>query len=481
MPRATHEGSAPSRNLDPDAARGGDSASRALFRGRSGKTVLPRPPSSTEGLCPRRARPVPLTPPYADGPPRTVQRSREQGSGQTTCPAFPTRPTCAPSWTEGASWPALLHPPHRGAAHPPVSGRSSYRERLGILGRRLGAGTPYHLDLVDYPGEVAPRPAAPQPRLRRSGAPTLSPRPPAGPRTARPFHEALGYRGPRSARERPRTRRPSRRPSPLYHAHPPALDPDALAALPPGRFLMPGDLEGLARRSPFAAAPPAGRRDRPQGLALGDDGKSAMRAYKDARCPPLLPRPFRAPRPSGRCLVDALAALNGGPEALCRAPPCAGAGPRLLPRRPPLLPRLPRGTGGSRRFLFLAPPRPTTSTTPTRPASRAYPRPSSSPRPASAPPLSRAPRWIVAAIGRRPATTREAPTPPSPAAATPSAPSPATPTEGRAHSTAADVPNGQTESALLPRRHHPTDPSEVVSAPQTSDECTTPALRTRRV
>ena len=111
----------------------------------------------------------------------------------------------------------------------------------------------------------------------------------------------------------------------------------ALSTLPPGRFLMPGDLEG----SPALTFAP---------IALGDDAAiapgslAAMMARRYEAYKAHVVRPFfrdhfaRLDRQI--VLVDALSALNSGPAALSRSRERALRRHARLPRRPLLAARL---------------------------------------------------------------------------------------------------------------------------------------------
>ena len=89
-------------------------------------------------------------------------------------------------------------------------------------------------------------------------------------------------------------------------------DPDTLASLPPGRFLMPGDLEG----SPALTFAPLDRTG--NGAADGSLWAMMERRYESYKAHVVKPflRDHFARLDRQIVLVDALSALNGGPEAV---------------------------------------------------------------------------------------------------------------------------------------------------------------------
>jgi len=82
----------------------------------------------------------------------------------------------------------------------------------------------------------------------------------------------------------------------------------AMRLLPPGRFLMPGDLAGSPA---LTFAPLDCPTARPRRFALGDAG-AALRILQRCRRTAFYASIFARPRSSDR-LVDALAAFNAGP------------------------------------------------------------------------------------------------------------------------------------------------------------------------
>ena len=71
-----------------------------------------------------------------------------------------------------------------------------------------------------------------------------------------------------------------------------------MSLLPPGRFLMPGNLAGSPALT-FAPLDLPDRRQRAGGIAVGDDG-AALRGLQGRRGAAVLPRSFRAARSPGR-------------------------------------------------------------------------------------------------------------------------------------------------------------------------------------
>lgn len=88
-------------------------------------------------------------------------------------------------------------------------------------------------------------------------------------------------------------------------------DENALSTLPPGRFLMPGDLEG----SPALTFCPLPAPDTPVENSLYDQMSKRFEAYKSLVIKPFF-RDYFARIDRQIILVDALQAINAGPEAL---------------------------------------------------------------------------------------------------------------------------------------------------------------------
>ena len=132
-----------------------------------------------------------------------------------------------------------------------------------------------------------------------------------------------------------------------------------MSLLPPGRFLMPGNLAG----SPALTFAPLDVPD--DGIAPDGSLWAMMRrryeAYKDIVVRPFF-RDHFARLDRQVVLVDALAAFNSGPEALHRSRGCARRHSRLLPDRPQHAPQQRCSGRGSIAFC-LPRPRPITCTT----------------------------------------------------------------------------------------------------------------------
>ncbi len=114
-------------------------------------------------------------------------------------------------------------------------------------------------------------------------------------------------------------------------------DERSLSTLPPGRFLMPGDLEG----SPALTFSPLA--DLPEGRAPQRLARAMMErryeAYKTHVVKPFFREHF-ARLDRQIVLVDALQAINRGPEAAAGSGGCAGRRARLFPVGNKLLPVL---------------------------------------------------------------------------------------------------------------------------------------------
>lgn len=181
-------------------------------------------------------------------------------------------------------------------------------ESARLFARRFGAGK-LHLDLVDYPGEWL----LDLPLMHLSfGAWSRDAMAEAArrPAEAERFRAAL-------ARVDPAAKAREANAQALAEAFTAYLkaaraDPNALAALPPGRFLMPGDMEGSPALT-FA----------PLDLASDEAPSGSFHAMMERRYEAYkthVVRPFfrdhfaRLDRQI--VLVDVLAALNGGPAAL---------------------------------------------------------------------------------------------------------------------------------------------------------------------
>lgn len=180
----------------------------------------------------------------------------------------------------------------------------------GLFARAFGRGR-LHLDIVDYPGEWL----LDLPLLGKTYAEwsteTLA-RAATGPHAeiAAPWLDATRGLVP----EAPEDEATARRLAALFtdYLRAARADEHALSTLPPGRFLMPGDLEGSPALT-FAPLDLAGGTPAPKSLAA----MMARRyeAYKDVVVRPFF-RDHFARLDRQIVLVDALQALNAGPEAV---------------------------------------------------------------------------------------------------------------------------------------------------------------------
>ncbi len=174
--------------------------------------------------------------------------------------------------------------------------------------RRLGGPVTLNLDIVDYPGEWL----LDLPLLNKSfaqwSAEALE-RAGAHGTEAKPFLEALSELDPSApARDMDAERLAQRFTDYLRAAR---QDGRALSSLPPGRFLLPGDLEGSPALT-FAPLPPL---DRPGRDSLHARLEARYEAYKHHVIRPFLRDHFlRLDRQV--VLVDVLRALNAGPDAV---------------------------------------------------------------------------------------------------------------------------------------------------------------------
>ena len=223
--------------------------------------------------------------------------------------------------------------------HWPESTRSISTLRLslrvaptGLIGGldRPARRAPRHRRL---PRRVAARPAADEPDLRGLVDRRHRDRPHPG---RAPHCRAPGSPGSRptdAVRAARRERPPAASPPPSPPISPPPAPP-ASPASRPGRFLMPGDLEG----SPALTFSPLPKPDRrPAGLALARL-PAALRGLQARRRRAVLPQPLRPPRPPGR--ADRRARRHPRRPARGRGPARRdGRDPRLLPPRPALLAR----------------------------------------------------------------------------------------------------------------------------------------------
>jgi uncharacterized protein len=184
-------------------------------------------------------------------------------------------------------------------------------ESATFWGRNLGSGK-LHLDIVDYPGEwLLDLPLLHQSYVEWSRSAValsrLSPRA----QLAAAWHEHLKTLDP----DAPEDEASARKAASLFTEYLRACRDErfSLSALPPGRFLMPGDLDG----SPALTFAPL---DVPPGAQAARGSLMAMmerryEAYKSVVVKPFF-RDHFARLDRQIVLVDALQALNAGPSAI---------------------------------------------------------------------------------------------------------------------------------------------------------------------
>ena len=177
-----------------------------------------------------------------------------------------------------------------------------------LLGRRLGPGR-LHLDLVDYPGEWLLDLPLMQKTYREWSDEALT-EAARRPQDAAPWRAALAGVDPADPADEGTARRLADAFTQYLKAA--RADPNALASLPPGRFLMPGDLEGSPALT-FAPLPATGE-DAPSSTLAGMMERR-YEAYLNHVVQPFFREHF-AKLDRQIVLVDVLAALNGGPEAV---------------------------------------------------------------------------------------------------------------------------------------------------------------------
>jgi hypothetical protein len=181
-------------------------------------------------------------------------------------------------------------------------------ESATFLGRTLGRGR-LHLDIVDYPGEWLLDLALIERSYATWSAEAIARARahPDAPETQR-FLYALDGADPAA----PEDEAAAAGLAALFTAHLSArrADPEALAAEPPGRFLMPGDLAG----SPALTFAPLPMTDAPARGTLGGLMERRYEAYRSQVVKPFF-RDHFARLDRQIVLVDALAALDRGPAA----------------------------------------------------------------------------------------------------------------------------------------------------------------------
>ena len=175
------------------------------------------------------------------------------------------------------------------------------------LGREL-----LHLDIVDYPGEwLLDLPLLRLDYKEWSATAIEQSRVPGRKKAAKAWHQALASVDPATAADEARAETLSD----LFKAYlrETRADPYALSTLPPGRFLMPGDLAG----SPALTFAPLDAKDEasfPRG-SLWTMMERRYEAYKTHVARPFF-RDHFARLDRQIVLIDVLAALNGGQSAM---------------------------------------------------------------------------------------------------------------------------------------------------------------------
>ncbi|MDY8109196.1 YcjX family protein [Fulvimarina sp. 2208YS6-2-32] len=168
------------------------------------------------------------------------------------------------------------------------------------------------IDIVDYPGEwLLDLPLIGKDFAAFSAESIQRAKLPGREAIAGPFLQLLGEIDPNAAMDEPTAQKLSRAFSAYLTAA--RADNTALSTLPPGRFLMPGDLEGSPALT-FAPLPPA--TDGPYAKnSLGAVLDRRYEAYKTIVVKPFF-RDHFARLDRQILLVDALQAINAGPEAV---------------------------------------------------------------------------------------------------------------------------------------------------------------------
>ena len=177
--------------------------------------------------------------------------------------------------------------------------------------RAFGRGR-LHLDIVDYPGEwLLDLPLLTKTWAEWSAETIARSARPAHARAAGDWLAATAAIDPAATEDEPTARRLAALFTDYLRAA--RADEHALSTLPPGRFLMPGDLEGSPALTfaPLAVAP--GFAAPPKSLAAMMERR--FEAYKDVVVRPFF-RDHFARLDRQIVLVDALQALNAGPEAV---------------------------------------------------------------------------------------------------------------------------------------------------------------------
>ena len=186
--------------------------------------------------------------------------------------------------------------------------RLSLRVQPSGLFSYLSGVRTVHLDIVDYPGEwLLDLPLLQKTYAEWSAEALADAASPARAAHAAAFLERLSGIDPAAPLEEPVAADLSDR----YRAYLAAGRVAGLSALAPGRFLMPGDLEG----SPALTFAPLPRPERPGRASLWRDFDRRYEAYKRVVVRPFFRNHF-AKLDRQVVLVDALGALASGPRAL---------------------------------------------------------------------------------------------------------------------------------------------------------------------
>ncbi len=179
--------------------------------------------------------------------------------------------------------------------------------RGGFLGSLAGAST-LHLDIIDYPGEwLLDLPLMETDYAAWSAEALKLAETPARRDAAAAWHAALAAADPSAPHDEPTAETLAA----AWTGYLAASRTAGLAALAPGRFLMPGDLAG----SPALTFAPLPRPDRPAPASLWTELEKRYEAYKRVVVKPFF-RDHFARLDRQVVLVDVLGALARGPRAL---------------------------------------------------------------------------------------------------------------------------------------------------------------------
>lgn len=184
-------------------------------------------------------------------------------------------------------------------------------ESASAFGRRFGPGT-LNIDFVDYPGEwLLDLPLLGMDFDQWSREALALSRLPNRAKLAREWHAALKDHDPAGEADEAIARELAERFTTYLRAC--REDRTALSTLPPGRFLMPGDLEG----SPALTFSPLDLEDGARSKSASLHAMMAERfdAYKSVVVKPFFRHHF-ARLDRQIVLVDILQAINAGPEAI---------------------------------------------------------------------------------------------------------------------------------------------------------------------